>query len=167
MSSSRSPWGRGRESGRQVVFLGLALALTAVVIDAALVGRVSLFFDLCFVALCLGLALAVRPTDFFTVGLLPPLIMLGVFTMLALSNPGSIARPDDGVVQAVVSGVSQHSAALVSGYLLCLVTLALRQGTHAEHRTTGHEHPHGVTSRSGPDHQRHDAPPPGRRPTSR
>ena len=127
MSEARTLWEQGREPGRQVVALGAALALTAVVIDVALVGRVSIFFDLCFVTMCVGLALAVRPPDFFTVGVLPPLIMVGVFTLLGLTRPGVIADPGDGVVQAVVSGLSHHSGALVAGYLLCLGCLAMRR----------------------------------------
>ncbi len=127
MSQTRTLWEEGREPGRQVVALGLALALTAVAVDMSLVGRVSLFFDLCFVALCVGLALVVRPTDFFTVGVLPPMLMVAVFTLLGLTRPDLIADPGDGVVQAVVSGLSRHSVALVVGYLLCLGCLAMRQ----------------------------------------
>jgi hypothetical protein len=127
VSQTRTLWEEGREPGRQVVALGLAVALTAVTVDLALVGRISLFFDVCFVALCVGLALVVRPLDFFTVGVLPPMIMVVVFTLLGLTRPGMIAHPDDGVVQAVVSGLSRHSAALVLGYALCLTCLAVRQ----------------------------------------
>ena len=127
MSHTRTLWEEGREPGRQVVALGAALALSAVVIDVAVVGRISLFFDLCFITLCVALALAVRPTDFFTVGVLPPLIMVGVFTLLGFTRPEVIADRRDGVIQAVVSGLSHHSVALVVGYLLCLVCLALRQ----------------------------------------
>ena len=127
VTHARTLWEEGREPGRQVIALGVALALTIVVIDVALVGRVSLFFDLAFVALCLALAIVVRPTDFFVVGVLPPLIMLGVFTLLGLTHPDVIAHPDDGVVQAVVSGLSHHSGALVTGYVLCLGVLAVRQ----------------------------------------
>lgn len=132
VTHARTLWEEGREPGRQVVALGLALALTVVVVDVWLVGRVSLFFDLCFVALCIVLALAVRPTDFFTVGVLPPLIMVGVFTLLGMSRPQVIAHPEDGVVQAVVSGLSGHSGALVVGYVLCLATLAIRQRVAVE-----------------------------------
>lgn len=127
MSQTRTLWEEGREPGRQVVALGLAVALTAVAVDMSLVGRISLFFDLCFVALCVALALAVRPTDFFTVGVLPPMLMVAVFTLLGLTRPALIADPGDGVVQAVVSGLSRHSVALVIGYLLCLGGLAMRQ----------------------------------------
>ena len=127
VTQARTLWEEGREPGRQVVALGVALALTVVVVDVALVGRVSLFFDLCFVALCVGLALAVRPRDFFVVGVLPPLMMVGVFMLLGLTRPDVIAHPRDGAVQAVVSGLSHHSGALVTGYLLCLACLAIRQ----------------------------------------
>ena len=127
VTQARTLWEEGREPGRQVVALGVAVALTVVIVDLAMVGKVSLFFDLCFVVLCIGLALAVRPTDFFVVGVLPPLIMVGVFALLGATRPEVIAHPHDGVVQAVVSGLSHHSGALVTGYVLCLVTLAVRQ----------------------------------------
>ncbi len=126
VTEARTLWEEGREPGRQVVALGVAVALTVAALDVAMADRVSLFFDLCFVALCVGLALTVRPTDFFMVGVLPPLIMVGVFTLLGLTRPEVIAHPEDGVVQAVVSGLSHHSGALVAGYVLCLATLAYR-----------------------------------------
>ena len=126
VNHARTLWEEGREPGRQVVALGIALALTAVAVDMLLVGRLTLLFDLVFVVSCVALALAVRPTDFFVVGVLPPLIMVGVFVLVGLVRPGVIAHPDDGVVQAVVSGLSHHSGALVVGYLLCLTCLAVR-----------------------------------------
>ena len=107
--------------------LGLALALSVVALDLAVAGRVSLLFDVCFVAVCVALALAVRPADFFTVGVLPPLIMLTVVGILAITRPATIAHPGDGVVQAVVSGLSTHAVALGLGYGLCLSCLAVRQ----------------------------------------
>jgi hypothetical protein len=126
VSQGRTLWEEGHEPGRQVVALGLAVALTAVVLDQAVVGHVSLLFDLCFVLLCMGMALAVRPTDFFTVGVLPPMIMVAVFALLGFARPDVIADRRDGVVQAVVSGLGHHAGALVAGYLLCLAILAVR-----------------------------------------
>lgn len=120
-------WESGREPGRDVAVLGVAVTLSAVAIDVLLSGRLSLFFDLCFVALCLFLALRVRPKDFFTVGVLPPLMMVGVFWLLAVTDRTSIARADDGVIQAVVSGLTHHSGALAAGYAVCLGCLAYRQ----------------------------------------
>jgi hypothetical protein len=54
----RAFWTVGHEPGRQVVALGVALTLTAVSLDVLLVGRLTFFFDLCFVALCLRDAIA-------------------------------------------------------------------------------------------------------------
>lgn len=119
-------WDVGSEPGRAVVALGLAATLTGVTIDVVLVGRLTLFFDLTFVALCLALAVLVRRGDFWTAGLLPPLLMLTVFTFLALVARDTIADPRDSAVQAVVSGVAHHSAALLAGYALCLGCLAWR-----------------------------------------
>ena len=126
MSQSRTLWEEGHEPGRQVVALGLAVALTVTVLDLALFDRVSVLFDVCFVLLCVGLALAVRPADFFTVGVLPPMLMVVVFTLLGVTRPDVIADAEDGVVQAVVAGLAHHSVALVVGYVLALVTLAIR-----------------------------------------
>lgn len=127
--NTRSVWTEGLEPGRQAVALGIACALTIVSLNLLLVGEVSYFFDLCFVVLCLGLALVVRPHDFFTIGVLPPLMMLAIFTLLGFVAPDTVADKGDGVVQTVVSGLAHHSGALVAGYAVCLGTLALRQRT--------------------------------------
>ena len=71
--------------------------------------------------------LLVHPRDFFVVGVCPPLIMGGVFTVLAVLAPGALAEPSDGFLQAVVSGLAHHAGALVVGYGLTLGLLALRQ----------------------------------------
>ena len=102
------------------------------VLDVALGGGLGLVFDLCFVALCVAVALLVRPRDFFTVGVLPPLLMLGVFVLLDVARPEVLGHPQDGVVQSVVTGLAHHSGALVSGYLLCLAVLAIRHRVTAQ-----------------------------------
>lgn len=140
VTHARTLWEEGREPGPQVVALGVAIALTVVTIDLAVIGRVSLLFDLGFVLLCAGLALAVRPKDFFTVGVLPPLIMVAVFILLGVTQPEVIAHPRDGVVQAVVSGLSRHSGALIAGYVLCLGCLAIRHRVSAAARPRSEPH---------------------------
>lgn len=127
MTHARTIWEEGREPGRELVALGAATALTVVVVDLLVGGHVSLFFDFCFVLLCVGLALAVRPTDFFTVGVLPPLLMVGVFVVLGISRPAVVGDAGDGTLQAVITGLSEHSVALVTGYVLCLAVLYVRQ----------------------------------------
>jgi hypothetical protein len=124
--AGRTLWEQGREPGRQVVALGSAVVLTAVVLDVALGGDLGLLFDLTFVATCILVALRVRPTDSFTVGVLPPLLMLGVLVLLEIARPTVLGHPQDGAVQSVVTGLAHHSGALVCGYLLCLAVLAIR-----------------------------------------
>ena len=126
MTQADAFWAAGREPGRQVVSLGVAATLTAVCIDVSLVGHLTLFFDLCFILLCLGLAALVRRRDFFLVAVLPPLLMTVVFWFVALVARDAIAEPGDSVLQAVVSGVATHAIALFLGYALCLGWLAWR-----------------------------------------
>ena len=119
-------WEVGHEPGRQVVSLGVAVTLTAVSIDILLVGRLTIFFDLCFMALCLALATLVRRRDFYLVALLPPVLMTVVFGFVALVARDAVADPRDSLLQAVVSGVATHGVALFVGYALCLGWLGWR-----------------------------------------
>jgi len=118
----------GDTRGSEVVALTTALTLTSAAAEITLVGRLGLFFDACFVATCLLAALMVRPRDFFTVGVLPPLLMLGTMVLVALNGAEVIAARHDNVVQAVVTGLAHHSIALFVGYAVCLATLVLRRG---------------------------------------
>ncbi len=52
--------------------------------------------------------------------------MVGVFVLLGVTRPDVIADAGDGVVQAVVAGLSHHAGALIVGYALCLACLAVR-----------------------------------------
>jgi hypothetical protein len=125
VSEARTLWDEGHEPGGQVVALGLALALTVAALDVGIGGEVDLFFDVAFVGVCLTVALAVRPQDFFTVGVLPPLIMLAVLVLVAVAHPDALA-PSSGVVADVVTGLAHHADALGVGYAGCLLCLAVR-----------------------------------------
>jgi hypothetical protein len=131
MSSDRhrapTLWEGGETRGSEVAALACAVVLTVAAVEVTFVGHLRLFFDLCFVVVCLGAALMVRPRDFFTVGVLPPLVMFATMVIVALNGPRVIAAPHDGVVQAVVTGLAHHSLALFAGYAVCLVTLLVRQ----------------------------------------
>jgi hypothetical protein len=119
-------WQVGQEPGRQVVSLGVALTLTAVALDVLLVGSLTLFFDLCFMVVCLGLAALVRRQDFYLVALLPPVLLVLVFGFVAVVARDAIADPRDSFLQAVISGVVTHGVALFIGYALCLGWLGWR-----------------------------------------
>jgi hypothetical protein len=117
----------GETRGSEVVALTVALTLSAATVEITVGGHLRLFFDICFVAICLTAAMLVRPRDFFTVGVLPPLLMFGTMVLVALNGTQVIAHRHDSVVQAVITGLAHHSVALFVGYAACLVTLVLRQ----------------------------------------
>lgn len=129
-----SRWRPGHEPGRRVVALAVALALTVALLDVAVTGSVTWVFDLCFVVLCVALALLVAPRDLFTIGVLPPLLMLGVFVVVGRADPDALGHRDDSVAQAVVSGLAHHSLALCLGYGLCLGLLAQRRHVEVARR---------------------------------
>lgn len=101
--------------------------LVAVLLTEALGARIGLFFDLVFVLSCIGAALLVRPRDFFTVGVLPPLALTGTVVVVAVADRAAVARADDSLAQAAVSGLAHHAQALAIGYACALLVLALRQ----------------------------------------
>lgn len=104
------------------------VALLAVtLVNLLLTNSIGVVFDVAFVLICLGAALWVHPRDFFSVGVLPPLLLGFTVVVLAMVDRAAVARADDAFVQAVVSGLAHHSLALVVGYGLTLAVLALRQ----------------------------------------
>lgn len=120
-------------SGSRITRLSVLLGVLLVALDVAINDRLTLVFDVGFVALCVGAALAVRPRDFFRVGVLPPLLLLGFVVTLAVIERGWVADPGDGLVQGVVSGLTHRSSALFVGYLLALAVLAMRQHVASAH----------------------------------
>ena len=129
--SSRAPrrtlWEEGRRPGRLVAnAAGLVVSLV-VLLDLLVNGSLTLFFDVSFVLVCVSAALAVRPRDFFLVGVFPPLLMAGTFAVLAVIVRGRVADAHDGFLQAVISGLAHHAGFLVVSYALTLALLALRQ----------------------------------------
>lgn len=123
----RTLWEEGRTPGRLVANAAGVLVLLVVLVDLAAFHGLTLLFDVAFVLICIVAALAVRPTDFFVIGVSPPLLMLGTVGVLALTMRGTVADPADGLLQAIVSGLAHHSGSLVVGYVMTLGLLALRQ----------------------------------------
>lgn len=107
--------------------IAAAVLLTVAFVDTTVFDRLTVAFDVAFVLTCVAAALAVRPRDFFVVGVLPPLSMLVIVLVLALFDRVAVAEPTDGLVQATVSGLAHHAGALVVGYTLTLAVLSLRQ----------------------------------------
>jgi hypothetical protein len=126
-------------AGSRVTRLSVLAGLAVLALNLAIFGRLNLFFDIGFVLVCLGAALAVHPRDFFRVGVLPPLLLLGFITLVALVHRAWIAEAGDGLVQAVVSGLAHRASALLTGYLLVLAVLAIRQRVRTKRRHSKRE----------------------------
>ena len=111
------------------------VATIVVTLVNLLFGRIGVVFDVAFVLICLGAALWVRPRDFFSIGVLPPLLLAFTVVVLAIVDRAAVAKAGDTFVQAVVSGLAHHALALVIGYALTLAVLALRQVALRHHGT--------------------------------
>jgi hypothetical protein len=101
--------------------------LLVVLLDLQVFDHLTVMFDIVFVLVCVAAALAVRPRDFFLVGVFPPLLMAATIIVLAMMSRDAVADPGDGLLQTLVSGLAHHAGALVTGYGLTLAVLALRQ----------------------------------------
>jgi hypothetical protein len=117
-------------SGSRVTRLAALTGVLALALDLVVDGHPSIVFDVGFVAVCVGAALAVRPADFFRVGVLPPLLLLGLMTVAALLHRAWLGPAGNGVLQAVVSGLAHRASGLLVAYLLTLAVLAVRQHVH-------------------------------------
>jgi hypothetical protein len=114
-------------AGSRVTRLAVVAGLVVLVLDLAISHRLTFIFDIGFVLVCVGAALAVHPRDFFHVGVLPPLLLLGLISLVAIAHSGWVAEAGDGFVQAVVSGLAHRATGLLAAYLLALAVLAIRQ----------------------------------------
>lgn len=111
---------------RGLVALSAAAAAACVVLDLWLTsGRLTFFFDLSFVVVCLVAAMSVRPSDLFTAGVLPPLLFAGVIAVVSLAAPAAF-QPAVGVDKVFLTGLATHAFGLVAGYAVALLTLAAR-----------------------------------------
>ncbi|MGH3508824.1 MAG: DUF6542 domain-containing protein [Nocardioidaceae bacterium] len=124
---SRTLWEEGRKPGRRVALVASVASLAVIAVDLVITHHITLWYDVAFLAICVGAALGVRPRDFFVVGVFPPLLMAGTMLAVALVDRSAVADKGDGIIQGVISGLAHHSTALVIGYALTLMILALRR----------------------------------------
>lgn len=113
----------------------MAMAATAAVAsaDVALTARLSMFFDLCFILVCLWAALVVRRRGLYAAGVLPPLLLGAVVAVLALRFPSAVTSSDLTFVSTWLTGLTLHGGALAAAHLVVLVIVGLRaaQGSQA------------------------------------
>ena len=113
-------------TGRALALTATATACLVAGLDVALTGRISYFFDLCFVVLCLTAAAAVRRRDAFTAGVLPPLLLALVIAGAALIAPETLAA-SGRLTTVFVKGLASHADALMWGFAVALVTVGVRK----------------------------------------
>jgi hypothetical protein len=131
LASTRA--GRGQDASTVQGLTGRALVLTTTlaaggcaVLDLMLTsGRMTFFFDLCFVVICLVAAMAVRRADLFTAGVLPPLLFAAVIAAVTVIAPQAFESAS-GASQVFLTGLANHAPGLVGGYAAALLTVAAR-----------------------------------------
>jgi hypothetical protein len=111
--------------GRGVCLLTIVAAGGCALVDLALTRGITLFFDLCFVTICLVAAMSVRRRDLFTTGVMPPLIFAAVVGVVAALSPGTFVA-FGGASKAFMTGLAQHAPGLVAGYAVALLTVGSR-----------------------------------------
>jgi len=126
-------WEEGRWSGRRVTRFATLVCALLIVIDVLATGRLDRIFDSGFIIVCIGMALAVRPQDFFRIGVLPPMLLLGIAVVLGLGHRSAVAASGDGFIQSVISGLATHSGPLLAGYALTLIVLGIRMRVGRRH----------------------------------
>lgn len=94
--------------------------------------ELGVFFGICFVLASLTAALTVRSDGFFVVGVLPPLLLVAVLTVVAIGAPDAIDAPgladDAGLTQRVIAGIVSQAGALVIGHGGAIAVLGIRIG---------------------------------------
>ena len=114
-------------SGSRVIRLAALAGVLVLALDLVIHGHPSYVFDIGFVLVCVGAALAVRSRDFFAIGVLPPLLLLALMTLPAVLHRAWVGDAGDGVLQAIVSGLAHRATGLLAAYLLTLAVLGIRQ----------------------------------------
>ncbi|TIC81720.1 DUF6542 domain-containing protein [Nocardioides sp. GY 10127] len=142
--TARTVWEEGRYPGWLVAGAATAATLGALAIDAGFTSGLGLLFDSVYVLSCVGIALMVRPSDSFVAGIVPPWLMTGLLLVAAWTDPGIVTTADDGLVQAVASGLGLHAFPLVLGYGLAFGVLWMRdrvRKAHAHPKPQSSAHP--------------------------
>lgn len=117
-------------SGEAAAIVGAVVLGGVAWMTVSLSDRLGTFYGICFVLTALTIALVVDSAGLFIAGVLPPLLMLGVVTMVVVLAPAAIDAPhlaaDAGSIQRVIAGIVDHATALVIGHVSALTIIGLR-----------------------------------------
>ncbi|MGN6783259.1 MAG: DUF6542 domain-containing protein [Marmoricola sp.] len=119
-------WEEGRWSGDRVTRLAVLACLLLLATDLLLGSGLGPLFGTGFVLVCIGAALAVRPGDFYRIGVLPPPLLLSTAAVGAAVARDEVAPPGDSYLQAVIGVVGAFAGPLLLGYLAAGGVVVLR-----------------------------------------
>ena len=123
--------GPGLPTRGVLVTTGAAAAACAA-LDFALTGSAGFFFDLCFVVICLVVAMAAAPQALFTVAVMPPLVFSVLIATIGVLAPETIA--DAGYTTVFLTGLADHAAPLCVAYGIALLVASARGLAHRSSR---------------------------------
>ena len=117
-------------SGRQAVGLACASMAAVTFVDIAVNQRIGLLFGASFVLIVITIPLTTNIGELFVPAILPPLLLIGAITGLAIVAPSAIQvdglADSAGALQRIIAGTIGQAAALVVGHLLALGVIGLR-----------------------------------------
>ncbi|MDQ3480053.1 MAG: hypothetical protein M3423_01765 [Actinomycetota bacterium] len=111
--------------GRGVVLISALATVSCAGLNVALTGRLTIFFDLCFVVVALTSAMSALRRDLFTVGVLPPLLFAAVVGAIALTAPETFVATG-AISKAFLTGLAAHAVGLVAAYGVALAVVICR-----------------------------------------
>jgi hypothetical protein len=111
---------------RGIAVAACAASVACAAVDAALTGRVGLAFDMCFVIICVAIALTFRSEDLYTAASMPPLVFAVTVGSIALVAPTALADNAAGFGQGFLDGLAHNASWLAAGYAGTLLALAGR-----------------------------------------
>ncbi len=115
--------GAGLPARGLIVATGITTAACAM-LDLALTGRISFFFDLCFVVICLVAAMSASPRALFTVAVLPPLVFATLVGVVAVVAPTTITS--GSFSRVFLTGLAAHAVPLCAAYATALAVACAR-----------------------------------------
>lgn len=93
-------------------------------------GRLGLAFSVGFVLIVLSAATAVQERGFFTVGVIPPVLLVGALLMIVWAAPNAIEIPKlpetAGVFGRTLTATIAHGVPLLIGHALALAVIVAR-----------------------------------------
>jgi hypothetical protein len=111
-------------SGRGVIVASLLASVLCAAADCAMTGTLTMFFDLCFITVCLVGAMGVRREDLFTTSVLAPLALAAVVFLVSVGVPDAFGP--GGLSRVFFVGLAAHAGALVCGYGVALAVVGGR-----------------------------------------